>query len=227
MNRPSFLSSNLVAAVENDLEAAEDHPFKIHRHVRARLHPRIGHHLCAAFVTRLFRGPDQPGEDEAFALLCIDRAVEIGDLAVRHVVAPAFDHALRAMLEEELPHLGGHLAISLLLARRDRDHEAVNIGHIPSPPSRAFQAAQLSAAASAAWRSPSTAISIQFTPQIWPSGSSKLRPYMKSYSSFGDGSATPPAAAALSTIASTSSRLSAVRQSSTWLVWCASPIGLG
>ncbi|MEY9430920.1 hypothetical protein ABH975_006235 [Bradyrhizobium ottawaense] len=51
-------------------------------------------------------------------------------------------------------------------------------------------------------------MSSQFTPHMWPSGSSKLRPYMKLYSSFGLGSATPPAASALPTIASTSLRVS-------------------
>src|SRR6185437_8551578 len=67
-------------------------------------------------------------------------------------------------------------------------------------------------------------ISIQFTPHIWPSRSSKLRPYMKSNSSFGDGSGAPPAAVALPTRSSTSARLSAVTQSSTWLDVLASTI---
>src|SRR5262249_30357349 len=66
--------------------------------------------------------------------------------------------------------------------------------------------------------------SIQFTPHIWPSRSSKLRPYMKSYSSFGDGSSTPPATSALPTTSSTSARLSAVMQSSSWLDVLASTI---
>src|ERR1700712_5924384 len=68
--------------------------------------------------------------------------------------------------------------------------------------------------------------SIQFTPQRWPSGSSKLRPYMKSYSSTGDGSITPPALPALPTTSSTSARLSAEMQSRTWLVVFASAIAL-
>src|SRR5262249_44682607 len=68
--------------------------------------------------------------------------------------------------------------------------------------------------------------SIQFTPHMWPSGSSKLRPYMKSYSSTGEGSSTPPAALALLTTSSTSARLSAEMQSSTWLEVLASTIFL-
>src|SRR3982751_4913496 len=71
------------------------------------------------------------------------------------------------------------------------------------------------------------AMSIQFTPHMWPSGSSKLRPYMKLYSSFGLGSATPPAAPALLTISSTSVRLSADRQNSAWFEVFASEIGFG
>src|SRR6478609_9631782 len=71
------------------------------------------------------------------------------------------------------------------------------------------------------------AMSIQFTPHMWPSGSSKLRPYMKLYSSFGLGSATPPAAAALPMISSTSLRLSADRQNRTWFEVFASEIGFG
>lgn len=50
---------------------------------------------------------------------------------------------------------------------------------------------------------------------------------MKLYSSFGLGSATPPAAAALPTISSTSLRLSADRQSNTWFEVLASAIGFG
>src|ERR1051325_8538925 len=69
--------------------------------------------------------------------------------------------------------------------------------------------------------------SIQFTPHMWPSGSSKLRPYMKLYSSCGPGSATPPAASARATISSTSARLSADRQNSTWFEVLASEIGFG
>src|ERR1700750_47735 len=69
--------------------------------------------------------------------------------------------------------------------------------------------------------------SIQLMPHIWPSGSSKLRPYMKLYSSFGLGSATAPAAAALSTISSTSLRLSADRQNNAWFEVFASEIGFG
>src|SRR3546814_8195840 len=41
--------------------------------------------------------------------------------------------------------------------------------------------------------------SIHITSQIWPSGSSKLRPYMKPKSCVGVGSALPPASKALST----------------------------
>src|SRR3546814_7073599 len=48
--------------------------------------------------------------------------------------------------------------------------------------------------------------SIHITSQIWPSGSSKLRPYMKPKSCVGVGSALPPALTALSTCPSTSSR---------------------
>src|SRR5690606_13674860 len=51
--------------------------------------------------------------------------------------------------------------------------------------------------------------------QMCPSGSSKLRPYMKPMSWFGVGSERPPAPTALSTIASTASRLSWLRHSST------------
>ena len=50
------------------------------------------------------------------------------------------------------------------------------------------------------------ATSIHITSQIWPSGSSKLRPYMKPpYSCFGQGSSLPPAAFALPTRSSSRS----------------------
>src|SRR3569833_2892229 len=82
-------------------------------------------------------------------------------------------------------------------------------------------------ASAMAGRAGAAAMSSQFTPHMWPSGSSKLRPYMKLYSSLGLGSGTPPAASALPTISSTSFRLSADRQNNAWFEVLASAIGFG
>src|ERR1700743_3128309 len=76
----------------------------------------------------------------------------------------------------------------------------------------------------AEWALVAASALIQFTLHMWPSRSSKLRPYMKAYSSHGDASITPPAPPAVSTMSSTSARLSAVTQSSNWLDVLASTI---
>ena len=68
--------------------------------------------------------------------------------------------------------------------------------------------------------------SIQTFSQIWPSGSSKLLPYMKPWSCVGVGSGLPPAAPARATIASTDSLLSWLRHRKTCAVSCASGIAL-
>src|SRR5215831_14842273 len=89
-----------------------------------------------------------------------------------------------------------------------------DLGH-RSAPSYAAAVAHCALAAST---------SIHITSHMWPSGSSKLRPYMKPKSCCGVGSSVPPAAFALPIRASTSSRLSAERQISTSLEVFASTI---
>ena len=68
-------------------------------------------------------------------------------------------------------------------------------------------------------------MSIHAGSNTWPSGSSKVRRYMKPISWRSRMSALPPAVAAASVMASTSSRLSHDRAISTEFVFCASAIG--
>ena len=66
MNESAMVSppSGFGAGVDDDLEAAEDHPLHVERHVGRRLHARIVPHLRHAFVAHLLRRPDEPGEDD-------------------------------------------------------------------------------------------------------------------------------------------------------------------
>src|SRR3712207_7400568 len=52
----------------------------IERHVDGRLHAGVGHHLAVAFVARLPRRPDDPGEDDSLTRLGFDGHVEVGEL---------------------------------------------------------------------------------------------------------------------------------------------------
>src|SRR3546814_14517219 len=56
------------------------------------------------------------------------------DLAVIDVVAPAFEHPRRAMVEKDGRRLVGHRAIGVLVAVGHREQEAVGIAHRSAEP---------------------------------------------------------------------------------------------
>jgi hypothetical protein len=64
-----------------------------------------------ALVPHLLGGPDDPGEHDVLAGFRLHGALEVRELAVRHVVAPAFHDPERAVLHEHGRGLGGQFAV--------------------------------------------------------------------------------------------------------------------
>jgi hypothetical protein len=84
--------------VEHGGESAIDHALSVEGHIGlVGSHARIGHQLGPGVVARLLRRPFDPAEDDRLAVFRFDRAPKVGDLAVRDVIAPAFDDAQRAI----------------------------------------------------------------------------------------------------------------------------------
>src|SRR6476646_20182 len=126
-DRGRRLLSLLLRGVENLLEPAPEHALSGEGHFALRLEALVRHDRLPRLVADRFAGPFDEGEDHAFAFLGLHRAIEVGDLAFRDVVAESFDDASRAVCAEHLGHLGRELAISLTLAVRDGDDEAVGV----------------------------------------------------------------------------------------------------
>ena len=78
---------------------------------------------------RFLAGEFEPGEDDDLVRLGLHGALEVGDLAVRHVVAPGFDHAGRAEFLEQRRRVGSVLAIGLLVGRGYGGNESAHVGH--------------------------------------------------------------------------------------------------
>src|SRR5207248_4744126 len=88
-------------SVEDRGEPSIDHALAVEGHfIFVGLHTRVGHQLGPGFPPHLFGRPLDPAEDNRLTLAGVDRAAEIGDLAVWHVIAPALDHAQRAIFSE-------------------------------------------------------------------------------------------------------------------------------
>jgi hypothetical protein len=75
----------------------------------------------------------EPGEHDHFIRLGLHRALEVGELAVGHVVAPGLDHAGCAELLEHRRGVGGVLAKGFLVRGRNRDDKSFDIAHGFSP----------------------------------------------------------------------------------------------
>ena len=119
------------SGVDDRREAAIDHALAVERHVGVvRLHPPVLHDLRPGRVARLLRGPFDPGVDDLLVARGLHRALEVGDLAVGHVVAPRFDHARGAVFLEHRRGLGGHGAVGILVGGRNRHQEAIGIAHL-------------------------------------------------------------------------------------------------
>src|SRR3546814_4209078 len=71
--------------------------------------------------------PFDPTEHGGFAGFGKNRAFIVGDLAVGNIVAPAFEHPRRAMVEENDRRLVGHRAIGVLVGVGNRGEEAIGI----------------------------------------------------------------------------------------------------
>src|SRR3546814_16604106 len=92
----------LRAIIDDRRETADDHPLRVERHGFAHaLHPGIAHHLLVRGVARRPVGIFEPAEHDGLVVLRLNRALEIIDLAVGHIVAPAFDHSAHAEFLEQ------------------------------------------------------------------------------------------------------------------------------
>jgi len=105
-------------------------------------------------------------DNERKACDTVERAIEV-QYAIEHTIIKAFAGQIhtgvdfRSFIEPIAPALALPIIIAILL-------------------SPAISARSVDHAAGAAVSLATASKSIQFTPQIWPSRSSKLRPYMKS-----------------------------------------------
>src|SRR5690606_3688677 len=97
-------------------------------------------------------------------------------LAGLDVIVPRLDHPQRAMLQEERRGVARHGKIVGFASRLHRAEKSINIAHVPSPSLSGMKIRLQTCAVPAAI---AASMSIQASSQIWPSGSAKLRPYMK------------------------------------------------
>src|SRR5207237_5155522 len=84
--RPGLLDLLLPGRVEDLLEAAPEHPLAVEQ-AAAMLHAVVLHDLLPSLVACRLVGPFNEREGHGFAILGLHRAVEVGDLAMIHVVA--------------------------------------------------------------------------------------------------------------------------------------------
>src|SRR3712207_4107513 len=87
-------------------EPAEDHALAIEWHrVLLRIEPVVRLHQFAhpahGGVAGGLVGPFDPGENDCLVLRRLDGSAEVGELAVWHVVAPAFENSRGAELLED------------------------------------------------------------------------------------------------------------------------------
>src|SRR5690606_39168983 len=81
---------------------------------------------------RLVR-PFDPGKYHGLAFLRLHRAAEVGDLAVRDVVSPAFDDTDGAELDEHRVELARVFDELLAIGVGHCEHAPIDIGHGGSP----------------------------------------------------------------------------------------------
>ena len=123
-----------LGVIDDRVESADDHPLAVERHLAAHLrHARVAHHLLVRGIARRLVGIFEPAENDRLVGLRLHGALEVVDLAVGDIVAPAFDHARDAEFLEQRCRIGGMLAIGFLVRGRHRDHKSFYIGHLVSP----------------------------------------------------------------------------------------------
>ncbi|MNP64961.1 hypothetical protein D3C76_1605130 [compost metagenome] len=96
-------------------------------HGAGRIHPGVLHHLGHGLVPHRLARPLHPGEDHGFVLLGRHRAVEVGLLAVGHVIPPALQHPGGAIFEKDGVKQPRMIDQGLLVDRGHGDHESVYI----------------------------------------------------------------------------------------------------
>src|SRR5262249_21669269 len=78
---------------------------------------------------RRLRWVFDPGEDDDLVPFCFYRALKVSDFAIRHVIAPRFDHADCAELLEQRCGIGRMLDIGRLVGGRHCGNKTLNIRH--------------------------------------------------------------------------------------------------
>ena len=80
-----------------------------------------------------FEGHSIQEKTTDFIALRLHRTLEVRELAVGHVIAPAFDNAERAVLLEDRRGLRRHVYVGLLVACLHGAEESVDVAHGLSP----------------------------------------------------------------------------------------------
>ncbi|EEF22946.1 conserved hypothetical protein [Ricinus communis] len=117
------------SALDDGLEAAEDHALSVEGHVvHVRLEALVlhdlGHHLVALGLAVV----GDPREHRDLVVLQMDGAGERGQFAIGHVVGDGFDIGQRAQLHPDRARQGRHLLVGLDIGLGHGEHETVDIG---------------------------------------------------------------------------------------------------
>ncbi|NKI99859.1 hypothetical protein FHW92_001919 [Novosphingobium sp. SG707] len=111
----------------NGLKASKDKPPCIKWRIAGCVHSRIVVHPFLSGLKEGFVGPYLPCEDNLLAFFGRNGLTEIGVLAVRDEILPAFDDFKAAIFLEESRPVLSPSAIGVDLTFRHGDHETANI----------------------------------------------------------------------------------------------------
>src|SRR5512146_2065472 len=84
-------------SVDNDVEAAPEHPFAIERDVTGRLHTLVFHDLFPSLVVDLLRGPFDESEDDGLVRFGFDGPAEVRNFTLGNIIAPRLHQPKRAI----------------------------------------------------------------------------------------------------------------------------------
>src|SRR5262249_22109963 len=125
--RARLLNRLLLSRIDDLLEAAPEHARAREWHFALWPQALVGHDLLPGLVACRLVGPFDERESDRFAVLGLHGPIEIRDLAVVHVVGERFDHPRRAVLAEDLGHLGRERTIIFAPALNNRNDHSVDV----------------------------------------------------------------------------------------------------
>ena len=124
-------TTTLSRGIDDRREPAKNHPLRIKRHFCAHcLHARVFHHFLVGGITHLLGRILNPRETHNFAFLSFHCTFEVCDLAVGHIVAPAFDNTGCAKLLEHRCSLGRVLAENFFVLSGHSENKSIDVTHI-------------------------------------------------------------------------------------------------